>query len=71
MTTFTNSLSEADTLIAKAQKVKKGATKEEADMGYERMAAYAAIARRCRDDMYFGFNSLSEADPLIAKAQKV
>jgi hypothetical protein len=56
MTTFTNSLSEADTLIAKAQKVNKGATMEEADIGYEWMAAYATIARRCRDDKDFGFS---------------
>jgi hypothetical protein len=29
---------------------------EEADIGYEWMAVYATIARRCRDDKDFGFS---------------
>jgi hypothetical protein len=29
---------------------------EEADIGYEWMAAYATITRRCRDDKDFGFS---------------
>jgi hypothetical protein len=53
MTTFTNSSSEADQLMANARKVSKGATMEDAEIGFEWITTHATIARRCRDDKDF------------------
>jgi hypothetical protein len=55
MANFAASINEAEMLLAKAKKVKDGRSMEEAEIDYKWITAYAAIARRCRDDKDFGF----------------